>query len=192
MVEHKITLHEVLQIVDSTKVKARTDLADIYLKESGRLVTDADRSLELSIKEKDTKRKGEFSFEERKSSIISILLSVFGLEAYINKIGHDELEDIWEVTERNSLPSKLLTYPLIITGKTLDKNKAPFSNFKEIKKWRDELVHYKMYESKDLIEHPSGIKVPAIYKIANAKNAKLAFDTVTEIIREIEKMLGRK
>lgn len=185
-------MHDVLQIVDSTKVKARTDLADIYLKESGRLVTDADRALELSIKEKDAKRKGEFSFEERKSSIISILLSVFGLEAYINKIGHDKLEDIWEVTERNSLPSKLLTYPLIITGKTLDKNKAPFSNFKEIKKWRDELVHYKMYESKDLVEHPSGIKVPAIYKIANAQNAKLAFDTVTEIIGEIEKMLDGK
>ena len=192
MVKKEITLHEVIELVDSIKIRARTDLADIYLKEVGRLSISAMDALNKSIKEKDTKMKGKYSFEERKLSIISILLSVFALEAYINKVGHDSLEDLWGVVERNSLISKWLTFPLILTGNTFDKSIQPFSDFKKIKRWRDQLVHYKKYEHEELVDHPSGVKVPAIYEIANADNAKLAFNVATNMIKELEKMLGGK
>ena len=59
------------------------------------------------------------------------------MEAYINKVGHDSLEDLWGVVERNSLVSKWLTFPLILTGNTFDKSIQPFSDFKKIKRWRD-------------------------------------------------------
>ena len=53
-------------------------------------------------------------------------------------------------------------------------------------------MHYKKYEHEELVDHSSGGKVPAIYEIANADNAKLAFNVATNMIKELEKMLGGK
>ena len=193
MTKYEITLQDVIKLTDSTKVKARTDLADIYLREAGRLAVNAYEILEKSLEITDKKELGKLSSEEIKDSIVSILLSVFALEAYINKIGHDKLDkEIWKSTERNSLKSKWLTYPLIIAGKTFDTEKQPFKKFKEMIQWRNKFAHYTMYDYEVLVNHPSGIKAQSIYKYANAKNAQISFIFATNMIQELDKMLKRK
>ena len=180
-------------LVDSVTFTARTDLSHSYIKEAERKMNEATAAYSLACEKVKKKEPAhEEIAQERHAATLSIMFSAFALEGYINMKGHDLLEPkVWEEYKRRSnVIDKWILFPLFIKGKTFGINDQLFKDFKDVIKWRNDLVHYKEYESKPMIPHPSGGgKVPAIYKITNQKNARFAYETATMMIRELDKLL---
>jgi hypothetical protein len=176
----------------SVKLTAIADLSHSYIKEAERKMNEATDAFNLACtKVKEKKPVHEEIAKERHAAMYSIILSAFTLEAHINMKGHDLLTpDVWEEYKQKSIKEKWLLFPLFIKGRTFDINDQLFKNFKDVIRWRNNLVHYKNYKSKPMISHPSGGgKVPEIYEITNEKNARFAFETATQMIQELEKLL---
>lgn len=190
MSEKKITLHDIVGISDSVKIGARTDLADIYIKEAERqfIRTRDAHGISLNPKDDDDEQ-NKAVWNEEQGSLFTILLSVFALEAHINRIGHDRLETDWKKLERLSLKQKWIDFPQMISKKTFDQSTQLFRDFQKIIELRNQLVHFKDYDFKELVNHPCGNKVTGIYEILNVKNAELAFNTAKDMMKELNILL---
>ncbi len=188
--EHKVEIHETIGITDSVEFTARTNLSHFYITEAERNMKEAMEGHALACARNDNQTHDEIA-QERHASLYSIMLSVFSLEAHINMIGHDFLEPkVWEEYQRRSnVIDKWILFPLFIKGKTFDINSQLFKDFKQVIKWRNYLVHYKDYESKPLVPHPSGGQVTGLYKITNEKNARFAYETAKKMMSELETLL---
>lgn len=182
-----------ISITDKVTFTARADLSHSYIKEAERKKEEAIGAYSLACaKVKKKKPAHDEIAQERHASTLSIMFSAFALEGYINMKGHDLLiPDVWEDYQRRSnVIDKWILFPLFIKGKTFDINSQLFKDFKRVIKWRNDLVHYKKYDSKPLVPHPSGGgNVPAIYNITNAKNALFAYETATRMIAELDNLL---
>lgn len=74
------------------------------------------------------------------------ILNALCLEAFINKIAIDNIEpkSSFDEFDRLSLEGKYLFFPKLIGKRdTFEKDKEPFQGFKNIIKWRNNLVHFK-------------------------------------------------
>jgi len=180
-------------LVDSVTFTARADLSHSYIKEAERRMNEATGAYSLACAKVKKKEPAHNEIaQERHASTFSIMFSVFALEAYINMKGHDLLEkDLWEEYKRKlNIKEKWHFFPLLIKGKTFDINSQLFKDFDKIIEWRNYLVHYKDYTSKPLVPHPSGGgQVPGICEITNEKNARFAYETATQMIQELDKLL---
>jgi len=158
MVTEKIELHDRVSITDSVTYRARTDFADIYIKEAKRQAKIAREAFDKSLKS-DGEERGDALWREKQASLFTILLSVFALEAHINRIGHDKLKDeVWEELERLRLEKKWFLFPNLIKGESFDKEGQLFKNFRNIIGLRNYLVHYKDFDFQEFVEHPCGKK----------------------------------
>ena len=66
------------------------------------------------------------------------------------------------------------------------------NDFKKLIELRNKFVHYKMYEYRELVDHPSGVKVPGIYEDTNAEKAEFAYEVAKKMILKLDKLLGIK
>jgi len=160
--------------MENPLIKARTDLAHIYIKEAERKTKEAKKAYNKSITTNDEQERNHAIGRERRSSLFAILFSAFALEAHINRIGYDMLgEEIFNLVKRLKLENKWLLFPKLLKGKTFDENSQLFKDFKKLIELRNKFVHYKMYAYKELVKHPSGVNVPGIYEDTNAKKQNL-------------------
>lgn len=174
-------------------IRARTDLAHIYIKEAERKTKEAKEAYHKSITTKDGRERADAVWRERQSSLFAILFSAFALEAHINRIGYDMLgEETFNLVKLLKLENKWLLFPKLLKGKTFDENSQLFKDFKKLIELRNKFVHYKMYAYKELVEHPSGVKVPGIYEDTNAEKAEFAYEVAKKMILELDELLGIK
>ena len=192
MVTEKIELHDKASATDSVTFRARTEMADIYIKEAERQVEKARQSFDISLESKDNNERSKALWNEKQGSLFTIMLSVFALEAHINRIGHDNLSKTeWGNRERNSLKRKWFEFPKLISGNSFDKSTPLFKNFQQIIGLRNYLVHYKDYDYKEFVEHPCSSKVSGIYELVNVKNAELVYNTANDMIKKLDDILKK-
>ena len=189
MVVKKIVLHDKMVITDSVVYRGRTDMADIYLKETERRVKKA-RDAFMITKDAERKEISNALWDEKNNSLYAIILSVFSLEAHINRIGHDKLKsDEWKKRKKGFIRDKWYDFPNLINNKTFDKNSKLWKDFDEIVNLRNYLVHFKDYDYKEFVKHPCGKKVEGIYEHINWNNAEKAYNTSINMIKELDKLL---
>jgi len=192
MVTEKIELHDRVSITDSVTYRARTEMADIYLKEAERQVEKARQSFDISLKSKDNNERSKALRDEKQSSLFTIMFSVFALESYINMVGHDKLsKEEWELLKLDKLERKWYIFPTVLTKKPFDITSQLFRNFRRIIDLRNYLVHYKDYDYKEFVEHPCSTQVSGIYEHVNVENAELAYNTANDMIKKLAGILKK-
>ena len=192
MVRHEVTVHETLGITDFIPiVRGRTDMADVYIKEAGRCVKEAREAFGNSLNA-DGEDRADALVKEKQKSLYTIMFSVFALEAHINRIGHDKLNNgLWNEFERTRLTQKWIIFPNLISGRTFDTNSTLFKNFRHVVNLRNYLVHFKDYEYKEFVAHPCGDDVVGTYEKVNVKNAELAYNTANGMMEELATILKK-
>jgi len=169
-------------------IKVATDLSLSFLKIAEENRKKAEEALNKAIAGHDTTR-GKYIDEERKHSLFSILFSALALEAYINSFGFENLKPTeWRRIKefRPSVKVKWLLLPKAVTGQSFDPENGLFKNFCHLIDIRNFIVHYKSFEFKSPVKHPSGTDVSAIYNITSFKEANLAYTTAKEMIEKLE------
>jgi hypothetical protein len=134
---------------------------------------------------------------EMKEAMISMLFAYTCLEAYINRIGHDELGINWNDNKHKNyslrkkweeVPKELLRKT---TGEVADvfvENKEPFKSFIEFKGIRNSLIHNKA-EFYD-IELTKYGRMEKLVNVLSSEKAEWACNTVKAMIGELHNALG--
>jgi len=157
-----------LKLADEALITIRRDLTPIY------------RELAEEFCEMAEKYSLE-STEDFKYSLISILMSAFYMEAFINKFGADMItpkSDLWEALEKCSPQGKWLLVPLVATGKTFENtNEDPYNSYNQLREVRNDLAHYK----------PEFVDVNKdLRKYVKHKRARHYLDITKEMVDKLE------
>lgn len=125
---------------------------------------------------------------EVKESMVSILFSYTCLEAYINTIGKDRLENEWQKYERSPTDSKwrgvsnkLATKKQGKPWSVFNDGKDPFKSFLELKKIRDELVVHRKADFGNVVQTKYGNTEGTINTL-NCEKAEWACNIVKEMV----------
>lgn len=147
------------------------------------------------ISELALKRARENEEDRFYNCITVILFSAFCIEAYLNWIGSINVPD-WKSIDRSGPEKKLRAISKRINYE-LDFEKPPFKSFKEIKDYRDALVHAKtirlVFEGEGYFDF--GVDIPEMEltdweKKTTLEIAEKIFDDTGLMIKELHKAAG--
>lgn len=192
MAKKEAEIHDKIVLSDYMPVtRGCIDMTDVYIKEAGRQVKRAKEAFNTSLKTEGEERKKAL-WDEKQGALFTIIFSVFALEAEINKIGHDSLDnDVWEGLKRIRLAQKWFLFPKLIKDTSFNRDDRLFKNFRTVIDLRNRLVHFKDYEYKEFIEHKCGNRVEGSYEYINVDNAELAYKTAINMMKELKNILKR-
>ena len=128
------------------------------------------------------------------TSMSSLILSAFSLEASLNHIG-EKLFPFWKEVEKNLSPESKLDFICHDLKITPDFSKKPYQSFRKVLKFRNKLAHGKTETVKGSWSGKSNDKpISQIetewQKMCTPKTAKKIFDDITEIVTKLHKAAG--
>jgi hypothetical protein len=112
---------------------------------------------------------------------------VLCLEAYINFVAKDFCADEWLKINASRIRRKWIMVAQALGSKDcFQLDYPPYSDFKEVVDWRNQIVHYEHLFKKPELVHGRE-SASAIYSICNLENAQTAVKTVESMIRQLSK-----
>jgi hypothetical protein len=175
-------------------------------------------SLDNWFLKRDTLRQDISIFTD--SALPSFVLCVASIEALLNEtfiggLSHHHIStstpfNLMEQSalEKMEIDQKLLLFPYLAFGKTLDKSTQPFQDFKMLVRLRNEIVHYKMksgtpsfvqplIDRKIAFKHTHPVSVGEnskfitiwIHDVSTSEAIRWGHNTVCEVVNEIYKLI---
>lgn len=128
------------------------------------------------------------------TSLASLVMSAFSLEASLNHIG-TKLFPFWKDVEKNLSPESKLNFICHELKLKPNFSKRPYQSFKRILKFRNKLAHGKTETvegswSANMDETPISQIETEWQKMCTPKKAKKILDDVTKIVTELHKKAG--
>lgn len=159
------------------------------------------KELDLIIAEGGFWHEGNFVFNKmdehsscvnslRKNTIKTIIFLTTFLEVYIYDFAGIALGDRYTKEHLDKLDtlSKWIVIPKLITGNEIDKSKAYYSDFKELIKWRNALIHHKSKDAIPLFELETENLKNELQPIYEKVDVSKFFKMLIELFMELDRI----
>lgn len=122
-------------------------------------------------------------------SVNALILTAFFVEAYLNHLGAEKLEN-WEVFEKKLSPKEKLTIIASEIGFELDFSRRPCQCFKEVFDTRNEIAHGKTRTTTEVSNRAVNIQEfaslgPSWESKCTPQNVKLFFNEMESLIKSL-------
>lgn len=126
----------------------------------------------------------------RKNTIKTIIFLTTFLDVYIYEFGGIVLGDRYTKEHLDKLDtlSKWIVIPKLITGKEINKSKSYFSDFKELIKWRNALIHHKSKDAIPFIVSEKKIERNDLKPIYEMVDITKFFKMLNELFIELDRI----
>ena len=124
--------------------------------------------------------------DEMEESAMCIMSSFGCLEGYVNSVLKDYCPGYRSVTERTSTVTKwFLAATLLGVPKCFDPQRAPFSEFLELRAWRNDIVHYEPGWKEVAASRTFSADAGKTYSVCNSYNSQRAVRIVRRMIEKL-------